>query len=56
MSDIFTVSIPTLSLIQAIIKKPWNFKNRNRLTQLTPGSKNIFLGTILGGRLFHGGR
>ena len=46
MSDIFIVSIPTLSLIQAIIKKPWNFKNRNRLTQLTPGSKNIFLGTI----------
>ena len=40
-----------LFLSQAILKKQWNFKNRNSLTQLTPVSKNVFLRTIYYGRL-----
>ena len=37
---------PPLFIIQAIIKKPLNFKNGNRLTQFTPVPKDFFLGTI----------
>ena len=44
---------PPVSPIQATVKTPSNFKSRNRLTQLTPGSKDFFLGTIQGWTLIH---